>query len=151
MIKNVLFIAFYIIILLLLDIVYIYSINTSTPNYITIIAIDIGIGLFFAFLLMVNYNVIRVLLFVLISFLVFFYTVLVFDEIVIYKVAGHVFTFSTIMCNLINIFTEYGGDIFSNVMAKIVPLSITLFIVILFLYISKRIYIGKKDKSTHRY
>lgn len=144
--NKILFFSFYAIVLLVLDIICVFCFKPSTPNYLTIISLDIGIGLFFAFLMMIKNKVVKNILFVAISLFFIFYILFEFVEIAINKIVGNVFTFSTITFNIKNVFAEYADDVKSGLSSNIIPLSIVLILMVLFVCLSRIIYFGNITK-----
>lgn len=142
LIHKTLFIGFYIFIFLILDIAYILALKIKSSNIIFMIFLNIALGLFLSSFMFVKNGILKKIFFVFINFLIFLYTFLVVDEIVIDKTVGHIFNFYTIIYNLQNIMTEYGTDVFDIVIYRLPLLIFLLFIVILFMYISKLIFLG---------
>lgn len=142
LIHKTLFIGFYIFIFLILDIAYILALKIKSPNIIFMIFLNIALGLFLSSFMFVKNGILKKIFFVFTNFLIFLYTFLVVDEIVIDKTVGHIFNFYTIIYNLQNIMTEYGTDVFDIVIYRLPLLIFLLFIVILFMYISKLIFLG---------
>lgn len=148
LIHKTLFIGFYILIFLILDIAYILALKIKSPNIFSMVLLNVALGLLLSSFMFVKQKILKVVFFAFINFVMIFYTALVVDEIVIDKTVGHVFNFYTIVYNFQNIMNEYGSDVLEIVIYRLPLLLFLLFIVILFMYISKLIFLGtSKSKA----
>jgi hypothetical protein len=148
LIHKTLFIGFYILIFLILDIAYILALKIKSPNIFSMVLLNVALGLLLSSFMFVKQKILKVVFFVFINFVMIFYTALVVDEIVIDKTVGHVFNFYTIVYNFQNIMNEYGSDVLEIVIYRLPLLLFLLTIVILFIYVSKLIFLGtSKNKA----
>ncbi len=134
-------VSFYSILFLILDIILFFTLKPNNINVVCIICIDIGLGLLFSVILTMHGGLAKKIFFVLINLLIISYALFEFVEIIINKIVGNMFSFSTIVYNLKNVMMEYSEEIQSKAKNNLIFLLIFTILIIFYIYISKTIYI----------
>ena len=144
-IKNALLltlsISFYFILFFLLDMILLLALKPTNINFVGIVCIDIGLGLLFSTIMTMKGSVCKAISFVFICFLLIFYSLFELVEVLINKIVGNMFSFSTIVYNFENVMIEYSEEIQSGVKNNCIFLIAFAVLAICFLCISKRLYI----------
>lgn len=142
-INNFLLVAFYSVVLLILDLIFFINFKSESVNLPTIVFLDLGIGLFFSFLLFIPNKVLRTAPLVIADAIFIAYGFFEFVEIAINRIVGNAFTFLTIILNYKSVISQYEDEISSAFSQYKFELLLFFIAVLVFVLLSKMIYLGK--------
>ena len=142
--------CFYSLFLIVFDIVFLIYFKPININVFMVLLMDIGIGLLISFLMSLGGKWYKIFMFALIDFIIIFYVAFELIEIVTDNIVGNVFNFSTFIFTVKLAIQEYGGEIFEMIKNRIVLILLVSAVGLLFIYITKKIYLENKLVFTRK-